>query len=73
MLYDRSLYRSKSDQIVLPVLLPSLLYHFDPRVHCLNPEAGNDSIKFLLHDTTSPVPLLSAMVKMPLSELAEDV
>ena len=70
LLYNRRLYHITQNQIQLPVLLPSLAYQFSVRVQCLDPEAGNDSIKFLLH-TASPVPVLSAVVKMPLSELEE--
>ena len=70
LLYDRRIYSIKQNQLHLPILLPALAYSFAVQVHCLDPEAGSDSIKFLLH-SASPVPILAALVKMPLSELEE--
>ena len=72
LLYNRQLYKAENDQLQLPVLLPLLQYHFDIQIRCLDPEAGVDALKVLLHSKKSSVPLLSALVKMPLSELEEE-
>ena len=54
------------------MLLPSLQYHFDFRIKCLQPAAGVGDVKVLLHSSISSVPLLAAVVKMPLSEMEEE-
>lgn len=72
LLYNKQMYRAQHDQMQLPVLLPTLQYHFDIRIHCLNPEVGVAAVKILLHSRNTSVPLLSALVKMPLSELDEE-
>ena len=65
------MYKAQQDQLQLPVLLPSLQYHFDFRLQCLNPATGTGNIKILLHSSKISIPLLAAVVKMPLSELEE--
>ncbi|DBA70591.1 TPA: Bardet-Biedl syndrome 1 protein [Trebouxia sp. C0005] len=72
LLYNRQMYSAQHDQRQLPVLLPALQYHFDIRIRCLDPEAGVDVVKILMHSSKSPVPLLSALVKMPFSEFEEE-
>ncbi|KAL0026920.1 hypothetical protein WJX77_011582 [Trebouxia sp. C0004] len=72
LLYNKQMYSAQHDQRQLPVLLPALQYHFDIRIHCLDPEAGVDVVKILMHSSKSAVPLLSALVKMPLSEFEEE-
>ena len=69
--YDQQMYTAQMDQMQLPVLLPSLQYCFDFRIRCVDPNAGIGHIKVLLHSSKSPVPLLVAVVKMPLSEMEE--
>ena len=70
--YDQQMYTAQLDQMQLPVLLPSLQYCFDFRIRCVDPNAGIGNIKVLLHSSKSPVPLLVAVVKMPLSEMEEE-
>lgn len=72
LLYNKQMYSAQNDQMQLPALLPTLQYHFDIRIRCLDPEAGVDAVNILLHSSKSPVPLLSALVRMPLSELEEE-
>ena len=66
------MYRAQQDQMQLPVLLPSLQYRFDFRLQCLNPATGTGNVKMLLHSSKSSIPLLAAVVKMPLSELEQE-
>ncbi len=72
LLYNKQMYSAQQDQRQLPALLPALQYQFDIRIRCLDPEAGVDVIKILMHSSKSPVPMLSALVKMPLSEFEEE-
>ena len=71
-MYNRQMYKAENDQVQLPALLPAMQYQFDIRIRCLDPEAGVDAVKILLHSRKSAVPLLSALVKMPVSELEEE-
>ena len=70
--YDKQTYSSEKDQMQLPVLLPSLQYHFDFRIQCLDPAAGVGDVKIFIYSSRSHIPLLAAVVKMPLSELDEE-
>ena len=70
--YDKKMYSTQIDQMQLPVLLPHLQYHFDFRIQCLQPAAGIGDVKVLLHSSKSSIPLLAAVVKMPLSEMEEE-
>lgn len=70
--YDKKMYNTQLDQMQLPVLLPHLQYHFDFRIQCLQPAAGIGDVKVLLHSSKSSIPLLAAVVKMPLSEMEEE-
>ena len=70
--YDKKMYSTQLDQMQLPVLLPSLQYHFDFRIQCLQPAIGVGNVKVLLHSSKSSIPLLAAVVQMPLSEMEEE-
>lgn len=70
--YDKKMYSAQLDQLQLPVLLPSLQYHVDFRIQCLQPASGVGNVKVLLHSSKSSIPLLAAVVKMPLSEMDEE-
>lgn len=70
--YDQQMYSAQLDQMQLPVLLPNLQYAFDFRIRCVDPAAGSENIKVLLHSSKSSIPLLAAVVKMPLSEMEEE-
>ena len=70
--YNKQMYSAQMDQMQLPVLLPSLQYHFDFRIRCLDPAASVGNVKVLLHSSKSSIPLLAAVVKMPLSEMEEE-
>ena len=58
-------------QIHVPVLLPGLLYQFEAEVQCIDHNGAADSIHVFICSANSSVPVLSAVVKMPLSELLE--
>ena len=39
---------------------------------CKDPAAGTDAIRIVLINTTSNIPYLTALLKMPLSEMDEE-
>lgn len=69
--YNEALYSTTKKQFNIPLLVPSLSYSFDIDIMCLDPTAGTDSIRILLVQAKSSLPILSALLKMPISELDE--
>jgi Bardet-Biedl syndrome 1 protein len=73
MLAPSSIYRISPSQILVPALVPGLLYQFEAEVQCMDQNGAADSIRvFICASNNSVVPVLSAIVKMPLSELLEE-
>lgn len=65
---DESLYLLERSQLVVPVLVPGLTYTYTVRMTCLAPEAGVSGVVKVYVVGNSRTPLLSAVVKMPVSE-----
>lgn len=61
-------------QLSIPCLLPGLNYNFEATAECLDPGGAADSIRVLVASAAddASVPALSAIVKMPVSEVLED-
>lgn len=66
-----ALYSLERRQFVIPSLVPSLGYTFTIDVRCLQPDCPPGSIRVIFSQGSSCAPLLSALVKMPLSEPEE--
>jgi len=69
--FNRNLYIMKKSQMVLPILLPGLMCHYEADIECFDENGGADVVKILLLNPNSTVPLVSAIVNMPRSELLE--
>lgn len=54
---------------ILPLMLPNLIYKIDLEVECLDITGANDTIKVYVIDRESTVPLISANIQMPVSEI----
>ncbi|ETV92493.1 hypothetical protein H310_13179 [Aphanomyces invadans] len=65
--YDHTLYRVHPSLLIVPLLLPGVLYTYTVDVESVSPAA--DSIYIFVCGKGSCVPLVSAVVNMPLSEL----
>lgn len=50
-------------------MLPNLIYKVDVEIECLDQTGANDIIKVFVIDRTSTVPLISANIQMPVSEI----
>ncbi len=48
--------------------MPSLAYLLEVNVTCLDPPAGADNIRIVMVNPAGSVPLLTAQLKMPVSE-----
>lgn len=50
-------------------MIPNLTYKLDIEVENIDPTGANDLIKVFVIDTQSTVPLISANIQMPVSEI----
>lgn len=50
-------------------MLPNLIYKVDLEVECLDATGANDVIKVFVIDKQTTVPLISANIQMPISEI----
>jgi len=53
-------------------MLPNLAYKINVEVECIDATGANDTIKVFVIDTKSTVPLITANLQMPVSELDMD-
>ncbi|KAK9812788.1 hypothetical protein WJX72_003736 [[Myrmecia] bisecta] len=70
--YKPSLYSCPVNQFVIGVLLPGREYNFELSIRSLNPALPPDDVRIVVVNPAGNVPLLSAIVKMPLSEFEEE-
>lgn len=66
------LYEVTTKHIGVPLLLSGLEYRYSIGVRCVDPSSGADALRISIISPKTTVPLLSALLKMPLSE-PEDV
>ena len=50
------------------MLVPSLLYSFETRVDCLDEVGRTEDIRVFVLKKGNPVPLITAIINMPVSE-----
>ena len=56
----------------VPLLIPGLLYRLDAELECIDETGGADAIRIFVCSTKSVLPVLSAVVNMPVSETMLD-
>eukprot|EP00743_Colponemidia_sp_Colp-15_P001285 GILK01001408.1.p1 GENE.GILK01001408.1~~GILK01001408.1.p1 ORF type:complete len:595 (-),score=104.03 GILK01001408.1:1181-2929(-) len=66
--YNQELYRIRNNFFNVPVLVPGLLYTYEVEVESIDPNGSADSIRVFICNSKSALPLLSAIVNMPMSE-----
>jgi len=64
-----NIYKLRDRNPILPVMIPMLTYKVDLEVENIDPTGANDIIKVFVIDTVSTVPLISANIQMPVSEI----
>jgi len=69
--FNRQLYTMRQSQMVIPILLPGLMCNYETDIDCFDENGGADVVKILVLNPTSTVPLVSAIVNMPRSEILE--
>lgn len=63
-----ALYRVPKPCSYLPILVPQQVYIVDVNVTCINENGGTDCVRIFLCSQQSNVPIISAIVNMPISE-----
>ena len=53
----------------IPALIPRINYRLDAEVECLDSCGGADAIRVFVSSAQSTLPVLSAVVNMPVSEV----
>lgn len=71
--YDETLYRLEKCYIPVPLLVPGLTYNFETRVECLSDKGITGLIKVLLVKKGISIPVITAVISMPVSEGMTDV
>eukprot|EP01063_Lacrimia_lanifica_P006766 TRINITY_DN14263_c0_g1_i1.p1 TRINITY_DN14263_c0_g1~~TRINITY_DN14263_c0_g1_i1.p1 ORF type:complete len:631 (+),score=260.23 TRINITY_DN14263_c0_g1_i1:62-1894(+) len=66
--YNKSIYQMWKPYMLIPVLVPSLVYHHEVDVRCIDESAGSDVIRVYVCSATSSVPIITALVNMPLTD-----
>jgi len=67
--YDSALYRLNKFAMDIPVLIPGLPYPIDVMVESVDPNGTNDTIKIFVLDINKSIPVVTAVVNMPVSEI----
>lgn len=67
--YNMNTYRLPEPYIVIPSLVPSLLYSFEIPVECVDDQAGSDNIRVYVCNQQSCVPIITALVNMPVVDM----
>eukprot|EP01059_Diplonema_ambulator_P035719 TRINITY_DN8532_c0_g1_i5.p1 TRINITY_DN8532_c0_g1~~TRINITY_DN8532_c0_g1_i5.p1 ORF type:complete len:594 (+),score=182.29 TRINITY_DN8532_c0_g1_i5:184-1965(+) len=66
--YNKAIYQMWKPSMVIPVLVPSLVYHYEVAVRCTDESSGSDVIRVYVCSSTSSVPIITALVNMPLTD-----
>jgi len=67
--YNALLYRLKQSVFQVPVLIPGVNYRIDAELECIDENGACDVVRVFVCSLESRVPVLSALVNMPASEL----
>ncbi|TMW68472.1 hypothetical protein Poli38472_005940 [Pythium oligandrum] len=67
--YDHELYRFTKSVFVIPLVIPNVQYTYLADVTCISDAGAADSVYIFVCGKDSCIPLVSAVVNMPLSEV----
>jgi hypothetical protein len=67
--FNQQLYKIVNPAIEIPMLVPNNVNIVDVTVQCIVDSAGSDSIRIFVCNPKSPIPLITYIVQMPISEL----
>uniref|UniRef100_A0A7S1IQI7 Bardet-Biedl syndrome 1 N-terminal domain-containing protein n=1 Tax=Eutreptiella gymnastica TaxID=73025 RepID=A0A7S1IQI7_9EUGL len=66
--FNQSIYRMPNPTLLLPLLVPSLVYNYEVDVECIDEAAGADVIRVYVCNPNSAIPIITALVNMPLAD-----
>lgn len=66
--YDHQLYKFSKSVLVVPLVIPNVQYAYLADVQCISDTGAADSVYVFVCGKDSCIPLVSAVVNMPLSE-----
>ena len=66
-----AMYSLEKSQVRAPALLPGVPFSAEVKVTCVDEAAGADVVRVFVCDKNSALPVISAVVKMPLSEFED--
>jgi len=69
--YDHSLYTIDNGLINIPVMVPKLEYTFLVPIRCIDENGNAGAVRVFVCAPNSCVPLISAIINMPMSEIDE--
>lgn len=72
VVFNTSIYRVKQPYLYVPTLVPTLTYEDEIEIQCTDPTGAADTVKVYVCSGSSSIPLITAVVNMPLSELPLD-
>lgn len=67
--YNAMLYRLKQSLFKIPLLVPGVMLRLDAELECVDENGGADTIRVFVCSAKSSMPILSAVVNMPMSEM----
>jgi len=65
---DHTLYTLAKPIMQVPLLLPGVMYTYDTYVECISEKGIADKIKVFLLHKGNPIPIITAVINMPVSE-----
>jgi hypothetical protein len=70
--FNDVIYKLKGASPYFPILVPSLTYKVDVEIMNIDPSGAADLVKVFVFNKESTVPLITANISMPLSEINMD-
>jgi len=67
--YNEAFYKQRDRNPMLPMMVPMLTYKIDMLIECVDATGANDMVKVIVMSQTSTVPLITANLQMPVSEV----
>ena len=70
--FNDVIYKLRTKSPLLPLLVPNLTYKVDVDIENIDPNGSSDLIKVFVFNKESTIPLITANISMPLSEVNLD-
>lgn len=71
--FNEAVYRLRTRNPTLPVMIPQLQYRVDIEIECIDPMGAADIVKVFVFNEESTLPLITANIQMPACEQEFDL